>query len=194
MRDEDIERTPIVDPVEQQAGKHAERPQVGFSLRILVCPIRPVADGSAEAADQKFFESHRLQIQVGPAFHVCEIILRVEVGVMVARDIEQWNVQDSQQVFKVRVGQVTTPEDQLDLMKVAARTKIIKPVHNLIAYRKNFHNGRIVPQNKLPGKGGSTGLVHETEMLLTHGWLSKHAWQTIIDKIRRRTTGNKDIS
>jgi hypothetical protein len=36
---------------------------------------------------------------------------------------------------------------------VTIGTKAIKPFDDLIAHRKDFHNGRIVPQNDVPGKG-----------------------------------------
>src|SRR5215216_5122249 len=72
---------------------------------------------------------------------------------MIARHIKQWNIQHRQQVFKVRIRQVSTAENQLDLAKVTTRTQIVKTIDNLIAYCKNFHNRRIVPQNGIPCKG-----------------------------------------
>ena len=62
-------------------------------------------------------------------------------------------IQDRQQVLKVRVRQISTAEDKLDLTKVTAGTKTIKAIHNLVTDGKYFHSGRIVPQNNVPGKG-----------------------------------------
>ena len=88
MRDEDIERTTIVDPVQQQAGQHAECSQIRIRLRMLVCPIRAVPDRTAEAADQKLLKPYQLQIHVGTAVHARQGVIRVVVGIMVARHIE----------------------------------------------------------------------------------------------------------
>src|SRR5215211_1134674 len=120
---------------------------------MLVCPIRAVAYRSAESPDQKFLEPDQFQVQVGTAFCARQAVFGIVVGVMIARHVEQWNIQDCQQVFKVRIRQVSTAEDQLDLAEVTTGTQAVKTIDNLIAYCKNFHNGRIVPQNEVPGKG-----------------------------------------
>ena len=64
MGDEDIERSPIVYSTKHQPGVKPKGTHVGFGLRVLVCPIRTILDGSAQAADQKFFVANQLQIQV----------------------------------------------------------------------------------------------------------------------------------
>ena len=147
---------------------------------MLVGPIGAVEDRAAEAADQKFLEPDQFQIQVGTAFHTRQGVFGVVVRVMVAWYVEQWNIQQSQQVLQVRVWQVSTAEDQLDLAEVTVGTKAVQTIDNLIAYCKNFHNECIVPQNEVPCKGFHPDLMYETEMLPTPGWLSKGAQQTII--------------
>ncbi len=72
---------------------------------------------------------------------------------MIARYIEQWKIQEGQQVFQVRIRQVSTAEDEFDLVKVPASTKSIKSFDNLIADCEYLHNERIVPQNGIPCKG-----------------------------------------
>ncbi len=120
---------------------------------MLVRSVRTVADGPAKAANQKFLKPDQFQIQVGTAFHACQGVFRIVVRVMVAGHIKQGNIQHRQQIFKVRIWQVSTAEDQLDLAKVTTGTKAVKTIDNLIADCKDFHNGRIVPQNDVPGKG-----------------------------------------
>jgi len=153
MRDQNIEGTTIVDPVQQQTGEHAERSQISIRLGMLVCAVRAVADRPAKTADQKFPEPDQFQVQVGTAFHVRQGIFGVVVWVMVARYIKQGDIQHRQQVFQVGVRQVSTPQNQLDLAKVTAGTKIIKALDHLITDGKYLHSGRIVPQNNVPGKG-----------------------------------------
>lgn len=70
--DEDVEGASILEPVQQQAGQQAERPQVGFALRILISAIGAVADAPTKAADQKLLEADHLQVHVGTAFHMCQ--------------------------------------------------------------------------------------------------------------------------
>lgn len=120
---------------------------------MLICPVRSVADGPAKAADQKFLETDHFQVQVGTTFHVRQGVFGIVIWVVVARYVKQRDIQYRQQVFKVRVRQVSTAEDELDLTKVTAGTKTIKAIHNLVTDGKYFHSGRIVPQNNLPGKG-----------------------------------------
>ena len=206
VRNENIERATVLHLVQHQPGSHAKSSPVGFRLGMLVRPVRAVANRPAEAADQKFLESDHFQIQVGTAFHARQGIFGVVGGVMIARHIKQRNVQHRQQIFQVGVGQVSTAQDHLDLTKVTTGTKVVQAIDHLIADGKNFHSKRIVPQNDVPRKGfykaeiggsvaaSETELTYEIEMLLTDGWLSKEAGQTIIDEARRRTTGNKDFS
>ena len=70
MGNEDIERTPVVDAVQQKTGQQAEGPQVRFTLGMLVRSIRAVADRAAQAADQKFLESDHSHVHVRAAFGV----------------------------------------------------------------------------------------------------------------------------
>ena len=120
---------------------------------MLVCPVRSVADRPAKTADQKLLKTDQLQVQVGTTFHVCQGVFGVVVRVVVSRYVKEGDIQHGQQVFKVRIGQVSTTKNQLDLTKVTAGAKIIKAVDNLVADGKYFHSGRIVPQNNLPRKG-----------------------------------------
>ena len=122
VRNENVQGAPIVDPVQPQPRKHAERPEIRFGLRMLVCPVRTVEHRAAETPDQKFPKPDQFQVQVGAAFDTGEMIVRVVVRVMVAGHIEQWNIQHRQQVFKVRIRQVSTAEDQIDLAKVTRCT------------------------------------------------------------------------
>ena len=122
---------------------------------MLVCPVRAVADRAAEAADQKFLKPDHFQVQVGTAFHARQSVFRIIGRVMVARHIKQRNIQQRQQVFQVWVGQVSTPQNQLDLTKVTTGTKVVKAIDHFIADGKYFHNERIVPQNDVPCKGKS---------------------------------------
>lgn len=55
MRDEEVERAPEFYAVNQQSGEQAPGSEIRFCLTILVYAIRTVADGAAEAADQKAF-------------------------------------------------------------------------------------------------------------------------------------------
>jgi len=153
VRDENIEGTPKVHPVQQQAGQHTERPRICVYLGMLVGPVRAIADGPTKAADQKFLEPDQFQVQVGTTLHVRQGVFGVIVWVVVARYVKQGDIQHGQQIFKVRVRQVTTPQNQLDLTKVTAGTKAIKSVDHLIADGKYLHSRGIVPQNNLPGKG-----------------------------------------
>ena len=177
---------------------------------MLVRPIRAVADRTTETADQKFFEADQLQVHVGTPFHTCQVVFGIVIGVMVSGHIKQGDIQHRQQIFKVRVRQVTTTEDQLDIAKVTSRTKSVEPVDHLIAHCKDFHNVVLCRRTMFLAREGISNfvglllgccllvlylkLMYETEMLRTDRWLSKEAGQTIIDKLRRRTTGNKDIS
>ena len=120
---------------------------------MLVCPVRAVADRPAKAADQKLLVTDQFQVQVGTAFYVRQGVFGVVIRIMVARYVKQRDIQHGQQVFKVRVRQVSTAENQLDLTKVTAGTKIIKTVDHLVTDGKYFHSERIVPQNNLPDKG-----------------------------------------
>ena len=151
--DENIERASRVEAVPPQPERHTKRSEVRFCLGVLVGPSGVVTDGSAKAADQKFLIPDQLQIQVGAAFRVGEGVFRVVVWVVIAWHVKQRNIEHGQQVFKVRVRQVSAPQDQLDLTKVTARTKTIQAVHHLIADGKYLHSGGIVPQNNVPGKG-----------------------------------------
>jgi hypothetical protein len=72
---------------------------------------------------------------------------------VVARYVKQGDIQHRQQIFKVRVRQVSAPENQLNFTKVTAGTKAVQAVDHLIADGKYLHSGGIVPQNNLPGKG-----------------------------------------
>ena len=60
--DENIEGASAIYAVQEKSGKHAKGSKVCFSLRMLVCPIGSVTDGSAETADQKFFIARQLQV------------------------------------------------------------------------------------------------------------------------------------
>lgn len=151
--DENIEGATIIEAVQHQPGKHAEGSQVRFVLGMLVCPVWAIADRPAEASDQKLLEPDHFQVQVGAAFHARQGIFGIEGGVVVARHIKQRDVQHRQQVFQVGIGQVSTPQDQLDLTKVTSGTKVVKAIDNLITDGKYFHSGCIVPQNDVPCKG-----------------------------------------
>jgi hypothetical protein len=155
MSDKNIEGATVLDMVQQEAWKHAERSQIRIRLGMLVCSIRAVANGPAKPADQIFFNTDQPQIQVGTAFHARKMIFGIISWVMIARHIKQGNVQHRQQVFKVRIRQISTAEDHFDLAEVATGTKAVEPIYNLITDCKDFHNVRIVPQNELPCKGRS---------------------------------------
>ena len=64
MTDEDIERAPILQTVEKQAGKHVKGSQISFMLGILVDAVRTVADGTAKSTDQEFFVADNFEVQV----------------------------------------------------------------------------------------------------------------------------------
>jgi len=141
-------------------------------------------DGAAEAADQKFFIALQFQIQVRAAFHVGQGIIWIIVWIVVAGHVQERDIQKSKQVFKVGIRQIAASHDQLNIAEMTVCAEAVEPFYNFIANCKDFHNGRIVPQNKLPCKEGfSSGIsqfVYETEMLPSFGWLSNIALQTII--------------
>ncbi len=140
MCDENIERASIIHFVQQQTRQQAQRPQIGFTLGILICAVRAIADAPAEAADQEFFIAFYFQIQVSAAFHTCQRIIGIVDRVVVAGHVKKRNIQKSEQVLKVGVGQIPAPQNQFDLAKVTALGKAIKAFDNLIADCQDFHN------------------------------------------------------
>ncbi len=123
---------------------------------MLIGPVWAVAHRPTEAPDQELLKTGCLQVQVRAAFRVSKGVFSVVSWVMVSGHIKKRNIQKSQQVLKVRVGQVSTSEDKLHFAKVTACTKSIKTFDDFIADCKNFHNRCIVPQNDVPCKGIET--------------------------------------
>lgn len=68
-----------------------------------------------------------------------ERIRRAECGVMVARYIEQGNVQHANDVFEVGVGQVAAPCDEFHLLELTARAQVIQTFDHFIADGEDFH-------------------------------------------------------
>ena len=64
MCDQDIEGASVINSVQVEARQELKCPLVGFSLGILIHSIGSVADGPAQAADQKFFVANQFQVQV----------------------------------------------------------------------------------------------------------------------------------
>ena len=152
MADEDVQCPPVMDAIEQEAGEQAHYTEPGFALCVLVDSVRPVADGASKAADQKFFVPRQFEVQVGGAFGSSQLVARIIFRVMVAWHVEHRNVQDSEQVFQVGIGEVAATEDQVHIFKVAAGCEGIDAVNHLVAYGKNFHGAFILPQNPIPCK------------------------------------------
>lgn len=152
MRNKDVQCAPVVHSVQDKAREQLKSPQVGFSLGILVRPIRAVLDAPAKAADQKLFIARQFQVQVGAAFHMRQVILGVVGRVVVSRHIHQRDIQKSEQVFKIGIGQVAASHDQFNISEMTVCAQTVEPFNHFIANRQDFHNGRIVPQNKLPCK------------------------------------------
>ena len=158
MSDENIQGTAIVHPVQHQTGKHPKRPQIGFSLSVLVGAVGPVTDRAAQASDQKFVEACHLQIQVDTALHIRQLILRTIIGIVISGHIQQGEVQNGQQIFEIGIRQVAAAQDQLHIIKMAATAKAVESLDNLIAHRKNFHSDVLCRRNRFPTRESSACL------------------------------------
>jgi outer membrane protein assembly factor BamB/tRNA A-37 threonylcarbamoyl transferase component Bud32 len=159
VADENIQGAAVLNSVQQQALKQGNCPKVGLLLGVLVPAIGPVADGAAEAADQELFIPGQLQIQVGTAFHTRLGQAWVVFRVMVPRDIIERDIQDCDKVFQVRIGQITTAQHQIHVLKMAIGCQGIDTVDCLVAHSEDLHSGCIVPQKPFPGKTCPPGKI-----------------------------------
>ena len=143
--DEDIHIAPVVDAVQEQTGDQFVCTKIGFSLRILVCPVRTVLDASAQPADQECFDAHQFSVQVRTAFHVRFGIFQGIIGVVVTGNVYKWNIQERNDVFKIWVGKVSAANNQFDIIEMSCITKAVEPFHHFIADCKDFHCLGILP-------------------------------------------------
>ena len=156
MGNEDVESAAVMGPVQYQAREQAKSPEISLSLCVLIRSIGTVENGTAESADQESFMARRFQVQVRTAFDVCKILLRIVGWIVVSGHVQQRHVQERDQILKVRVGEITASENQFDVPEMPAAAQAVQPFDDLVAYRKDVHNGRIVPQNDAPCKGFSS--------------------------------------
>ena len=71
---------------------------------------------------------------------------------MIAGHVEERNVQQRDNVCKIRVRQVTTSNDQFDIVEMTTVAKTIEPFNDLITGCKDFHCADILPQKEVPCK------------------------------------------
>lgn len=147
-----------MDAVHQKSGEHAKGSDVGFRLRVLVCSIGTVSDASAEAADQKPFIAHQLQVQVGAAFCIGDGLGGIIIRIMVAGDVHQRDVQKSNQGFEVGVGQVSTPNDQFDIAEMSVVAEAVQAFHDFIADGKDLHKRVLCRRTGFPARGTIEGV------------------------------------
>ena len=125
MGDQDIQSPPVIHTVQPQAGKHAERPQVGFRLGILVRAIRSVADAAAKPSHQVSSVAGTLEVQVGAAIHAGEGVLGIVVGIVIARHVQQWDIDDCQQILEILVREISAAQDKLDFIEMSVRAQAV---------------------------------------------------------------------
>lgn len=127
--DEDVERATVLHAIDEQPGEHGVCPLKSRRLGILVDPVGSILDRPPKTADQKFFVTDDLQVQVKTAFGLG---LR-RFGVVVARHIKHWHVQHGHQIFKVRVGKVAAAEDQFHIMEMPIGCECVHALDDLVA-------------------------------------------------------------
>ena len=145
VADENIQRPAILDAVQQQAGDESIGAQESFALCILICSGGFVADGAAKTADQKPVVANQLEVQVEAPLGMRLRLVWMFIRVVITRHIEHWDIQNSDQVFEIRVRQIPTAKDQLDILKLPAGGECINPIEGLIADCQNSHNSWILP-------------------------------------------------
>ena len=174
MRDENIKRASILEAVQQQARQHAKRPQIRIALRILIRPIRAVADRAAKAADQNCFVAHHFQVQVRAAFHMGKRIVRHINWIVVAWHVHQGLVQDCEYILKIWVGKVSASYDQFNVVEMPVLAQTVEPFDNFITHRQDFHRAYCALEHlSLQGRKANQGLfrqiqstMYETEMFM----------------------------
>jgi hypothetical protein len=77
--------------------------------------------------------AHRPQVQIEAAFGSGTDILRVVHWVVVAGHVIQRFVQHRHDVFEVRVGKVSTTEDEFHILKLFAGGEGVNAVYDLVA-------------------------------------------------------------
>lgn len=135
MTDEHIQCAAVFDAVRQQLWNHTESAEVGICLGVLVCAVGSVPDAATKAADQSIFNVGSFQVQVEAAFSPCTLICLVVFRVVVARHVVHRHVEHGDDVFQIRVRQVSASENQPHLLKVSARDQGVHAVNDLVAYR-----------------------------------------------------------
>jgi hypothetical protein len=64
---------------------------------------------------------------------------------VIARHIEQRDVQQGDEVFEVGIGQVAASDEQFDAAEVTVTGKAIEAFDNFVADCKNLHGEGILP-------------------------------------------------
>ena len=64
---------------------------------------------------------------------------------MVAGNVQKWNIQHRDDVFKIGVGQVSTPDDQFDIVEMTVIAKTVESFNDFVADSKDFHSTCILP-------------------------------------------------
>lgn len=150
--DQNIQGTPVIHPIQQQARQHTECTEIGFVLSVLICPIWAVANASAKTGDQKFFVARQLEIQVGAAFDPRKMIFRIVSWVMVAGHVHQRLVQKGEDVLEIGIRQVAASQDQFYIAEMTALREGIQPLHDLVAHRKDFHKELLCLRKPVPAR------------------------------------------
>lgn len=64
---------------------------------------------------------------------------------MVAGNIQERDVQKRDNVFKIRIGEVTASNDQFDIVEMTVVAEAVESFNDFITNRKDFHNNVILP-------------------------------------------------
>ena len=75
------------------------------------------------------------EVQIGAAFGSGSFISEVMFWVMVAWHVVHRHVQHGDDIFQISVWQVSTPEDEINVLEMAAGYQRIHAIYDLVAYR-----------------------------------------------------------